>query len=189
MIYVYDSKRLLFKNVLKSFSFYAILFICFSITAGFVVSRSNSQHPGGAVKTFVSQDTVVLTEFTKEAFITYMKEVNIKYPHIVYAQAMVETGGFKSEIFKNNHNLFGMKRARIRCNIAQGTKRGHAFYNHWTESVIDYALYQTSYMHRIKSESDYFAHLDKSYAEDPTYVSKLKAIIQSNNLEEFVDSI
>jgi len=189
MIYIYDKKTLTFKNVVKRASILVILGVCFLIGSAFVsfniVGSTNNQN----IKTHISQDTVVLKEFTREDFIIFMKEVNIKYPHIVYAQSLIETGGFKSTIFKDNHNLFGMKQARVRCNIAQDTKRGHAYYNHWTESVIDYALYQTSYMYKIKSEDQYFAHLSKSYAEDPNYVSKLKAIIVTNNLEEFVDSI
>lgn len=189
MIYIYDKKTLTFKNVFKHITILAVLCFCFLIASAFVnlnVAGSNSNQN---IKTHISQDTVVLKDFTREDFIVFMKQVNIKYPHIVYAQSLVETGGFKSTIFRDNHNLFGMKQARVRCNIAQDTKKGHAYYNHWTESVIDYALYQTSYMYKIKSEDQYFAHLSKSYAEDPNYVSKLKAIIASNNLEEFVDSI
>lgn len=189
MIYIYDKKTLTFKNVFKHTTILAVLCVCFLIASAFVNLNVAGSNGNQNIKTHISQDTVVLKDFTREDFIVFMKQVNIKYPHIVYAQSLVETGGFKSAIFKDNHNLFGMKQARVRCNIAQDTKRGHAYYNHWTESVIDYALYQTSYMYKIKSEDQYFAHLSRSYAEDPNYVSKLKAIIASNNLEEFVDSI
>lgn len=38
-------------------------------------------------------------EFSKERFIEMLQSMNIRHWDLVYAQAYLETGGFKSEIF------------------------------------------------------------------------------------------
>lgn len=60
---------------------------------------------------------------------------------ILVAQALHETGGFKSKLFKENNNLFGMKEAVKRPETADGTKNGHAFYSSWQESAEDLLLW------------------------------------------------
>ena len=105
-----------------------------------------------------------------------MKELNIKFPHIVMAQSKLETNNFKSGIFKENHNLFGMKEARVRINTAKGTNRNHAYYDNWESSVYDYAFYQCRYLSALTTEAEYYRYLAGSYAEDPHYVSKVKNI-------------
>lgn len=123
--------------------------------------------------------------FSSEAFIELIKETNIKFPHIVYAQALLETGNFESLVFTQNHNLFGMKEARLRCTTAKGTELNHAYYNNWKESLYDYALYQNRYMYKIKNESDYFDALDATYAEvGKQYSKRLKRLIKQEKLEK-----
>lgn len=118
-------------------------------------------------------------EFSPEILREYLNEINVKFPDIVYAQAMLETGGFKSSIFKENSNLFGMKCARSRPFTHQGPNRGHAYYENWKLSCIDYALYQSSYLRDLRTKDQYYQYLGKHYAEDPNYISKLKQIIST----------
>lgn len=189
MIYVYDKSKLVFKNVFRRFAIYLTLFTTIIIASAFTISYITTEIKPKSIKQHISEDTLVLQSFSEKEFVLFLKEINIKYPHIVYAQALVESSHFSSDIFKYNHNLFGMKQPRVRCTLAKGTKRNHAYFDHWTESVIDYALYQSAYMRNIKSEEDYFAHLSRTYAEDPQYISKLKSIISNNNLDHYIDSI
>lgn len=132
------------------------------------------------------QDSVVLVvnEFNQEELIQLLKDLNVKYPHIVLAQSILETGHYNSKVFKENHNLFGMKEARVRIHTAKGTKNGHAYYNDWKESVYDYAFYQSTYYSDVKSEKQYYRKLDRSYAEAKNYVSTLKEIVERENLTE-----
>jgi hypothetical protein len=58
--------------------------------------------------------------FTQDKLVGLLKDLNVKYPHIVLAQARLETGGYKSRIFKENNNLFGMRQATVRINTASG---------------------------------------------------------------------
>ena len=123
-------------------------------------------------------------EFSTDKMVYLMKELNIKYPHIVYAQSLIETGHFDSKIFKENNNLFGMKQARTRVTTAQGTQYNHAYYDNWRESVYDYAFYQCRYLSGLKNEEEYLAYLGRSYAEDPNYVSKIRGLVKRENLKE-----
>jgi len=123
-------------------------------------------------------------EFNEQRLIEKIKELNLPYPHITLAQAKLETGDYTSKIFKENHNLFGMKEARVRVNLAKGTQFSHAYYNTWEESVLDYALWYSSYARKCKSENELFQLLDNQYAEASYYVQSLKQIIKRENLKD-----
>jgi hypothetical protein len=121
--------------------------------------------------------------FSEQKLIESIKELNFRFPHIVLAQAKLESSNFSSPIFLENNNLFGMKEAKVRANLAIGTKRSHAFYKNWKDSLLDYALYYSTYLSKIRTESEYFEYLNQSYAQDPNYVVKLKNIIRKQNLK------
>ena len=122
-------------------------------------------------------------DFSEESMVEMLQDLNVKYPHIVLAQARIESGRYSSRIFKENHNLFGMKQANRRINTAEGTQYGHAFYQTWRESVYDYAFYQSRYLASATSEEEYYYIIGKSYAEDPNYITKLKNEVQKYNLK------
>jgi hypothetical protein len=133
------------------------------------------------VKKEYSETSILdLYELAEEIEETIYK-MNFRYPHIVLAQAKLESANFSSTIFIENNNLFGMKQARTRPTTATGTSRSHATYNSWKDSIIDYALYASTYLHG-KSEYEYYAYLGRNYAQDPDYVNKLKHIVQTENL-------
>lgn len=122
-------------------------------------------------------------KFTKEALKCYIIQKGILHPEIVYAQAVLETGNFKSCIFRENNNLFGMKLAKVRPTTAIGYNYGHAAYNNWQESVDDYLLWQQMWQQTpIHTESHYFELLDRLYAEDPRYVEVVKIVKERNEL-------
>ena len=124
-------------------------------------------------------------KFSQEKLVDELKRLNVKYPHIVMAQSILETGHWKSQVFKANHNLFGMKQANIRINTAKGTNLNHAYYENWQESLYDYAFYQCRYMSGIRSEEAYFLALDASYAEvGGNYSKMLKQIIEKEHLKD-----
>ena len=110
--------------------------------------------------------------FSKENMMRLMYNLKIAHPDIVMAQAIIESGNFKSKIFKENNNLFGMKMPEYRKTTAIGINRGHAVYRNWRESVIDYALWQGKRA-RYQTTSQYLRRL-RSYAADPNYITKIK---------------
>jgi hypothetical protein len=184
MLYKYDKTQLIYKKVkygeliLKSM----LITICLILILG-VKSKIN----GEKIEQLSFEERLVVineyNEFSEEKLISKLKELNFRFPHIVLAQSKIETGHFKSKMFNENNNLFGMKQAKTRINTAGGTQHGHAYYDTWTESVYDYALYSSTYLHKIKNESQYYSYLSQNYATDPGYVSKLKNIIEKENLK------
>lgn len=124
-----------------------------------------------------------INSFSEQKLILMMKELNFKFPHIVLAQSKLETNNFKSKIFIENNNLFGMKQATMRINTAKGTQNSHAYYDNWKESLYDYAFYQSKYLSKIKTEHEYFTYLSQSYAEDSSYILKVKSIIKKEKIK------
>jgi uncharacterized FlgJ-related protein len=122
-------------------------------------------------------------KFSEEALIRLLKDTHIRYPHIVLAQAKLESGEFKSKMFRENWNLFGMKLARQRVTTALGEQNGHAVYRDWVDCVYDYGMWSQAMACNISNEVEYFAKLDERYAEDTVYVNKLKHIIEVQNLK------
>ena len=113
-------------------------------------------------------------EFSKENLIAYIKQLNIKYPNVVLAQARIESGNFKSKLFKECNNIFGMRIAKGRPTTAQVGRNNYAKYDNWKESVMDYALMQARYYHNCKTEDDYLAQIQKNYCEENNYIALLK---------------
>lgn len=142
-----------------------------NLTLLFIVSSREVIYVSGEKSiTIVSHD-----RFSKEELKAYIDKLNIRFPDIVYKQAILETNNFQSSIFIENNNLFGMKIAINRPTTSIGVNKNHAVYENWRQSVIDYALFQTSYARNITNEEDYYNFL-KNYAEDSLYVYKLKQI-------------
>jgi uncharacterized FlgJ-related protein len=183
MIYTYDKKSREFRKVNFSKHVSKFIFVTsITLTLGAVsqVNRVNSMdYTESEIEVIISK----YNEFTEDKLVQRIKELNFKFPHIVLAQAKLETGNFTSKMFNENNNLFGMKQARQRINTAGGTQHGHAYYDTWLESVYDYAFYSSTYLHKIKNERDYFNYLSHSYAEDPNYIVNLQNIIEKENLK------
>ena len=140
------------------------------------------------VESLTDYEKVLLVEevnaFSEDKLIAKLKELNFKYPHIVLAQAKLESGNFRSHVFETNHNLFGMKEATSRLNLAKGTDNGHATYATWEDSVMDYALWCTAYASKAHTEEQYYQILSEvGYAENPAYIQKLKEMVQNDNLK------
>lgn len=92
------------------------------------------------------------------------------YPKIVLAQAILETGWFRSSVCRNKHNLFGLTNPR--------TGKYYEF-NHWTESV---RAYYTKVQYKYKG-GNYLLWLDEiGYAENPRYADSIINILRYNLL-------
>jgi uncharacterized FlgJ-related protein len=119
-------------------------------------------------------------QFSERALLSFMKKLKIKYPETVLAQARLETGNFTSDIFKENHNLFGMKVAGKRPTSAIGEHRGHAQYRDWKDSVIDYALFQSFIIAKLPKNNieEYRSYIQKFYSETSDYLVRIDRTIQ-----------
>ena len=95
---------------------------------------------------------------------------NIKHPKIVLAQAILETGWFKSSVCRNKGNLFGLTNPRT---------GDYYEFDHWKESVV---AYRDKVQYKYKG-GNYLLWLRKiGYAEDPGYVSALVKILEQHFL-------
>ena len=90
----------------------------------------------------------------------------VDFPEIVTAQAILETGHFKSYACLQQNNLFGLR----------DNKGKYMSFPHWTDAVAAYKKYIQRYNHPVPE--DYYAYLQElGYAEDPQYIDKLKQIV------------
>ena len=89
----------------------------------------------------------------------------ILHPKIVLAQAILETGWFRSSVCRNKHNLFGLTNPR--------TGKYYEF-NHWTESV---RAYYTKVQYKYKG-GNYLLWLDEiGYAGNPNYIKTVVCLL------------
>lgn len=116
-------------------------------------------------------------QFSEERLSSKLKELNVRFAEVAVAQAKLETHTFRSSIFVENNNLFGMKEAKTRINLAKGSQRGHAYYDSWEDSVLDYAMWCATYAKHCRTNEQFLSLLNGYYAEDPNYVAKLRKIM------------
>ena len=183
MIYKFDKKTLEYKNVsikLGIISFILTIIIIIGTTL-FLMNKMNE------VKLISAETkTIILNEhneFSKEKLKSYILELNLRFPHIVLAQSILESGNFKSKLFVENNNMFGMKVSTQRPTTNKGATNDYAYYSNWRECVQDYAMYQARYLCNFKNEVEYLDYLKQNYAEDTTYITKLMKIINDNEIK------
>ena len=126
----------------------------------------------------VDIEPTFFTKSPKDGLREALDYYGVKHPEIVYAQAVLETSHFKSDLCNNGNNLFGLYNSR---------KKKYYTFSHWTESVeayIDFIQY------KYKPPNDYYKFLsDIGYAEDPHYINKLKRIVNRNDKRRTSDSV
>ncbi len=103
-------------------------------------------------------------ELTIENLYAALKKHDIKYPKIVLAQAILETGHFRSRVCNEYNNLFGLRHSK-----------GYFTFNHWEESVVAYRD-KVQYKHR--ENENYYAFLKRiGYSTSKDYVRKVREIV------------
>lgn len=147
----------------------AFVYLCVcQIWLSYRVSKLESkEEPMVHVK--LEQPDFLMSDNPKEDLMKVLEYYGVLHPEIVYAQAVLETGHFRSKVCKEYNNLFGLYNS--------STKDYYKF-NHWTESVIAYINY---IQYRYTPPNNYYKFLERiGYAEDSLYVSKLKNIVKRN---------
>lgn len=180
MLYKYDREHLVFKPIVSTKGV-AVAMATAATLVGF--GLYGVQNADERLYESILNVNVTDAAFTEDRLVEKFKQLNIKYPHIALAQAKLESGNFRSDIFSENNNLFGMKQARVRVNLAAGTKRGHAYYATWEDSVLDYAYWCATYASSCRNEDEFYALLSR-YAEDSLYETKLREVIERDGLRE-----
>jgi len=193
MLYYFDKEKLEYRFAKKSLAIIvtstllliavAVLFIS-SLMANKRVEKKINENPNIINLSSMEPEEIIVVvnnadEFSEEKLKNYILELNIKFPDIAFAQARYESGNWGTNpganMFEKNNNLFGMKCATSRTTTHKGEQNGHAYYSHWRESVIDYAMWQDAYARDLKTREDYVAYLKRVYAEG-TYVSIMQIV-------------
>ena len=103
---------------------------------------------------------------SEENLMNELKAQDIQFPEIVAAQALLETGNFKSYACINGNNLFGLRKK----------DSTYMSFEHWTECVAAYKKYIQKWK---QPPNDYYKYLDDlGYAEDTSYTTKLKQMVK-----------
>jgi uncharacterized FlgJ-related protein len=106
----------------------------------------------------------------------YAYHLGIKHHDIFMGQVALESSYLKSNIFKTNNNMLGMKMPKQRRTTAIGEKNGFAYYRNWKDCVLDYLFYQQKYY--TDDNEDYYEFLKRmGYCEKDDYVDKLKGVV------------
>ena len=111
----------------------------------------------------------------QEGLMEALEYYDVKHPKIVQAQAILETGHFKSDLCLNGNNLFGLYNSK---------KHRYYTFDHWKDCVMAYKeMVQYKYKgDNDKPPNDYYKFLsDIRYAEDAQYIQKLKDIVNRND--------
>lgn len=139
--------------------------------------KTTSQH----IKTKIVEKSVSQRKLKsmslEDSIYSYMQEINLKFPKVALAQARLESGNFRSRLFREDFNMFGMKTAQRRVTLSKSEPGQYAEYHSWKESVIDYALYQSTYHFKVKSQREYIDQVCESYSENPKYKTVLLEVI------------
>lgn len=175
-LYKYNRNNLTYEPIqIKHYilSIFIVLFIGFSLALSPRVVHTIERIP------FRIQEEE--NTFHPDKLKSMIREMNFKFPDIIYSQAILESNNFKSALFKQNSNLFGMKQSQSRTTTNKGTQLGYAYYSDYKSSVIDRALWDEAFTRGLNREQ-YLDLLAKIYATDPLYKQKLLKIIKNYNL-------
>lgn len=186
-LYTFDAKEMRYKKNNKFIALFTFNFLILAFMVYWNISQTVKTNEKLTDIEYISEETKIMiinkhNEFSEEKLKEYLLDINVRFPHIVMAQAKLESNNFKSKIFRENHNMFGMKVATKRPTLNKGEEHNHAYYDSWRESVLDYAFYQSAYLFDLKTENDYYDYLAGSYAEDPNYIIKVRSIANKEKL-------
>lgn len=155
----------------------SIAIALFTIFIGFTIG-SLTNHPN-TIEKIVYSDNYLIKQynepFSEKALNNLLLKLKVKHIDIVLKQSKIETGHYKSQVFLENNNLFGMRQPENRITTAIGSNLNHAVYNTWQESVIDYAIYQSTYLKNM-DRKQYLLYLHNNYAENKNYVNLINQL-------------
>lgn len=158
----------------------AIVALMFMILVFSKLNQAAAKGKEDATKPVIKTQRVYVKytdHFSEKKLKAFLKESNVKFPHIVFAQARLESANFTSNLFLKHHNMFGMRIASSRpVSYNYVTDSNFAGYRTWKESVLDYIFYQCCFMRDIDTEEEYYSTLSKKYCQENTYDTKIKEL-------------
>lgn len=148
--------------------FYALIGLLLGIICVCLFDQPCPCQKASSKDTLIIYDTTIIEKhiaLNEKNVLKELKKQDIKHPHIVLAQAKLESGNFKSKLTKTHNNFLGIKRGK-----------DYAKYDSWNECITDY---KERVQYKYKG-GDYYEFLQNiRYAENPNYVQILKELVVS----------
>mgnify|MGYP002521528004 CR=1 FL=1 len=120
--------------------------------------------------TIINKHPKFFSQTPQEGLEEALSYYGLEHKDIVYAQAVLETGHFKSKVCLKYNNLFGLYNSK---------EEKYYKFKHWTESVV---AYKEWIQKKYQPPDSYYVFLESiNYASDKEYISSLKSIV--NNRE------
>lgn len=108
----------------------------------------------------------LLEEINEEVLFKTLQHFDCPIPATVTAQAVLETGNFKSKLCLEKNNLFGLYNSK---------KHEYFEFDSWISCIFVYK--DMIYSRYNPKKEDYWQFLESiGYAEDPEYVNKVKTL-------------
>lgn len=146
---------------------FSILLLILSVKINHLKNEVENIKPPDIKVEIIEDKPVFYSKSPQEGLMEALEYYGVKYPQIVYAQAILETGHFRSKVYREYNNLFGLYNSK--------TKSYYKF-DHWSESVVAYIDYV---QYKYKPPNDYYKFLNElPYATDPNYINKVKEIVK-----------
>jgi flagellum-specific peptidoglycan hydrolase FlgJ len=118
--------------------------------------------------TIINEQPKFFSQTPKEGLEEALSYYGLKHKDIVYAQAILETGNFKSKVCRENNNLFGLYNSK---------KKRYYKFKHWAESVV---AYKEWIQKKYQPPNNYYTFLENiNYAEEKEYTRLLKEIVNT----------
>lgn len=116
--------------------------------------------------TIINEQPKFFFQTPQEGLEEALSYYGLKHKDIVYAQAVLETGHFKSKVCLKYNNLFGLYNSK---------EKRYCRFKHWTESVV---AYREWIQKKYQPPNNYYAFLESiNYASDKDYINTLKSIV------------
>ena len=147
---------------------WSIITILLCQIKGILLQQANKSPIIEVADTIINKQPKFFSQTPKEGLEEALSYYNLEHKDIVYAQAVLETGHFKSDLCLNGNNLFGLY-----------DSKNHRYYtfNHWKDCVI---AYKEMIQYKYKDGDDYLNFLKEiGYAGDSEYICKLKKLIKN----------
>lgn len=148
-----------------------LIILMISIVFGFATGYSlhhwihSARFPEEKIMLMPEHPFYLMEEVNEEVLYNTLKHYDFPSPAIITAQAVLESGNFKSKLCKDNNNLFGLYNSRT---------MSYFKFDSWISCVFAYKQFVLS---RYDPEEDYYRFLDRiGYAEDSLYESKVKEL-------------
>lgn len=109
----------------------------------------------------------LLEDVNEEVLYNTLVHYEFPFPEIITAQAVLESGNFKSRLCLEHNNLFG---------LYNSSKGKYYYFDSWISSVF---AYKDKILYKYKEDKydSYYSFLVAiNYATDPNYISKIKSL-------------